>query len=250
MLVLTTTLTATLPKGMAQNYTQIGLPESAKARLGKGTISEITYSADGKRLAVASGIGVWIYDAQSGEELALFTGHLGGARSVSFSPDSQTLASGSWDKTVRLWDIHTGVEKRIFTGHTDYVTSISFSPDGKILASGSWDKTVRLWDIHTGVEKHIFTGHSGRVYSVSFSPDGKTLASASGGAIRLWNIDTRTLLQTFTGHKYVVDSVSFSPDGKTLASASGGRYTVMGYRHRHTLANIRCASIWCHQRII
>ena len=86
-------------------YTQWGLPEGAKARLGKGSISEITYAPDGTRLAVASSIGIWIYDAQTGEELSLITGHTDRVGSVSFSPDGETLASGSFDSTVRLWDV-------------------------------------------------------------------------------------------------------------------------------------------------
>ena len=78
----------------AQDYTTLGLPEGAKARLGKGKINEVKYSTDGTRLAVASSIGIWIYDAQTGEELELIRGHTSGVNSVSFSPDGTTIASG------------------------------------------------------------------------------------------------------------------------------------------------------------
>ena len=96
-----------LPNTFAQyqNYTQLSLPEGAKARIGKGQINEIAYSSDGKRLAVASSIGIWIYDAESGKELDLLTGHTSVVLSLSFSPDGQTLASGSHDGTVLLWHI-------------------------------------------------------------------------------------------------------------------------------------------------
>ena len=90
---------------LAQDYTQWGLPEGAKARLGKGTISEIAYSPDGARLAVASSIGVWLYDARTDEEFKLLSGHTGEVLSVSFSPDGSTLASGSWDGTMLLWEL-------------------------------------------------------------------------------------------------------------------------------------------------
>ena len=64
---------------------------------------------------------------------------------MSFSPDGQTLASGSWDRTVRLWDVRTGDLIRTLTGHTSFVYSVSFSPEGQTLASGSSDGTVLLW---------------------------------------------------------------------------------------------------------
>ena len=68
-------------------------------------------------------------------------------RSVSFSPDGGTIASGSYDATIRLWDAATGDHRRTLTGHTDWVRSISFSPDGGTLASGSRDGTVLLWEL-------------------------------------------------------------------------------------------------------
>jgi WD40 repeat protein len=67
--------------------------------------------------------------------------------SVAFSPDGKTLASGSFDKTIRLWDVAKGQPIGVpLTGHTDKVFSVAFSPDGRTLASGSADNTIRLWD--------------------------------------------------------------------------------------------------------
>ena len=91
-----------VPISFAQDYTQWNLPEGAIARLGKGGINEIAYSPDGNRLAVASRIGVWLYDTHTGAEVALFTGHTDEVISVAFSPDSSMLASGSSDKTGPL----------------------------------------------------------------------------------------------------------------------------------------------------
>ena len=215
-------LMISIPSAFAQNYTQWGVPEGALMRLGKGTIHEIKYSPDGTRLAVASRIGVWIYDTQTGEELDLFIGHTDTINSISFSPDGKTLASGSSDNTIRLWDVETDRTPRIFTRRDTYsVNSVAFSPNGKTLASGSSNGTIRLWDTESGKHLSTLTGHRSGVYSISFSPDGGTLASGSlDNTIRLWDVETGRTLHTLTGHTDGVNGVAFSPDGGTLATGS------------------------------
>ena len=123
----------------AQDYTRWGLPEGAKARLGKGNIwgnRAMAYSPDGTRLAVASSIGIWLYDARTGAEVALFTGH-----TMAFSPDGKTIDSASAnDGIIQLWDVASGQLKNTMEGHTSSYDSyrrepVAFSPDGTILAS-------------------------------------------------------------------------------------------------------------------
>ena len=146
-----------LPNTFAQDYTRWGLPDGAKARLSKGRISgNIAYSPDGTRLAVASTIGIWLYDTGTYQEVTLLTGHTNSVTSVAFSPDGTTLASSSHDKTIRLWDAGTGEYKGALTGHTEGIWSIAFSPDGNTLASEDGEE-IRLWDIITGEYKWILT---------------------------------------------------------------------------------------------
>ena len=205
---------------MDGDYRTWHLPDGAMVRLGKGRIDDIAFSPAGQYLAVASGIGVWIYEVATSRALMLLP-TASSVLSVSFSPDGATLASGSADGTIRLWDVATGDPIAALEGHTDGVWSVSFSPDGATLASGSWDETIRLWDVATGDPIAALEGHTDGVWSVSFSPDGATLASGSAdGTIRLWDVATGDPIATLEGHTDWVLSVSFSPDGATLASGS------------------------------
>ena len=88
--------------------TKMFLPEGAKARLGKGWTRNAVYSPDGTQLAVASSIGIWLYDAHSGEVLNLLTGHTDHVERIAYSPDGSTIVSGSYDNTMSLWDTATG----------------------------------------------------------------------------------------------------------------------------------------------
>ena len=208
-----------LPNAFPQEHIKNYLPEGAKVRVGKGYVYDIAFFPDNTKLAVASSIGVWIYEKQTGKVLDLLTGHTEEVSSIAFNPYGTMLASGSYDNTIRIWDTRTSKLKIALTGHTGRIYSVAFSPDGQTLASGSSDQTVRLWDLHTGKVKATLTGHTGRVYSVAFSPDGRTLASGSRDEfIRFWDVKTSELLRTIAGHVDEVSGVTFSPDGEKLAS--------------------------------
>ncbi len=148
-------------------------------------------------------------------------GHSSSVFFVSFSPDGKTLATGSDDKTIKLWNLESGKEVYTLEGHDHSVYSVSFSPDGKTLATGSEDKTIKLWNLEKFEEIHTLKGHLESVKSVSFSPDGKTLATGSeDSTVKLWSLEKFEEICTLKGHLESVESVSFSPDGKILATGS------------------------------
>ncbi|HEY9675958.1 MAG TPA: serine/threonine-protein kinase [Waterburya sp.] len=144
--------------------------------------------------------------------------------SIAMTPDGKLLASGSEDKTIRLWNLETFQVISTLTGHAQGVKSVAFSPDGTMLATGSDDQTVKLWNLNQGQEICTFFGHSHAVKSVAFSPYGKVLASGSWDkTIKLWDIQTGALQKTLRGHVLQVAAIAFSPCGNFLASASCDR---------------------------
>ncbi|MFD9097508.1 hypothetical protein [Streptomyces collinus] len=157
-------------------------------------------------------------------------GHTGAVYLTSFSPDGKTLATASYDRTVRLWNVadrsHPKPLGKPLTGHSSWVSSAVFSPDGRTLASAGDDGTIRLWDVrdpaHPTPLGRPLTGHTGTIYLVAFSPDGRTLASASEDrTVRLWNVadpHRPEPLGRLGGHTAPVRCVAFSPDGRTLAA--------------------------------
>ena len=154
-------------------------------------------------------------------EILLPEGHADIVTSASYSSDGKHLASGSSDKTVRIWDLENGTS-RVLEGHTDYVASVSYSPDGRYVASGSSDKTVRIWNLENGTSR-VLKGHTHGVQSVSFSPDGRHVASGSvDNTVRIWDLENGTS-RVLKGHTLGVASVSYSRDGKHLASSSWGK---------------------------
>ena len=172
-----------------QDWNLRGLPEGVKARFGKGYITgNFALSGDGKRLAVACSIGIWIYDTQTDKPLNLLIGHTDWVLNVAFSLDDTLLASASSDKTVRVWDARTGTELWTLKGYGHVTKDITFSSDSMLLATASANKTIRLWDVHTGKHLRTLDAHREAVTYVAFNPDGKTLASTSyDGTVLLWD---------------------------------------------------------------
>ena len=244
-----------MPKVLAQDYTRWHLPEHATLRIGKGSVEDVTFSPDGKRLYVDSSIGIWTYDAQIGAELNLITKkpnekieispynniyvsfgldntlHLRNLtdgsvvtsleidtediRFVVFSPDERTLAFVHKEE-IHLLDFTTGKQKGRLTGHTSWIRSVAFSPDGTTLVSADSDKTVRLWNVETATYSTILSQYRAEISSLVFSPDGKTLISVGWrDTIRFWDVATGT--EKLTLDAPYTSSLAISPDGKTLA---------------------------------
>ena len=217
--------------GLAQDYHRWGLPKGAKARLGKGWITDMAFSPDGNQLAVACSIGIWLYNVHTGDEEAFLKGHTELVTSVAYSPDGSTLTSGSDDWTIRLWNVENRKHIKTLEGHTGPVNSVAYSPNGKTLASGS-DDGIRLWNVENWQYKQILKKEAAGIISVAYSSDGKILTGGSTDSkIYSWNVESGEQIWAITGYKrcgrsekfpLIVKSLAYSADGKTLASWCGG----------------------------
>ena len=225
-----------LSDAAAQEYTQWALPEDAIARLGKGRIEDMQYSPDGTLLAVATTIGIWIYDTETYQERSLLAHNNEGVVKIVFNAKGTTLTSKERFGSITLWDVRTWKPKKTLTDHSSV-----FSPDGETFASRLY-KEIRLSDTVTGESKHILEGHTDLVSILLFSPDGRTLASGSQDTtIRLWDVVTGEHKETLTGHPAPVTSITFSPDGGTLTSISDDKtiylWDIATGERKKTLAN-------------
>ena len=228
-----------------QEPQQARLLDEAKGNTKKHRINDIAYSPDGTKLAVAAGNGIWIYDAQTGQELAQCAGHIYTVHNIAFRPDGKTIASVGigYDQTVRLWDVHTGKNLQTFKCKA---WDVAFSPDGKTIVSGGFPHKVYLLDVDTGKLLRTFTGHTDyHVKNVAFGPDGKTIASMGGrsGNVMLWDANTGKRLKTLTTQtKGIHNLLTFSPDGRMIASGHDSHtislWDVHTGKHLQAITNI------------
>jgi len=145
-------------------------------------------------------------------------GHTDDIDYLRYAPDGKGIASGSDDRTVRLWSLPDG-QSRLLAGHTGKVHALAWSPDGHTVASGSVDQTVRLWDFTSG-DSRTLIGHRGTVRSIAFSPDGTILITGSQDkTLRAWQLPVGTPLWTVP-HSDELRGVAFSPDGTLVASCT------------------------------
>ncbi len=193
-----------------------------------GKVTALSFAADGKHLAVASGVTglagyAGIYAVDSGKELQAFKGHADILFDAEISPDGKTLATCGYDRTIVLWDIQSGKQLHQLTGHNGAVYDVGFSPDSKFLVTGSADDTCKVWRVKDGMRLDTLPQPLKEVYCCAFSPDGKTIVA--GGAdnnLRVWKFVAQDgpkinpMIHARFAHEGPVQRLAFADDGNKL----------------------------------
>jgi WD40 repeat protein len=131
---------------------------------------------------------IFIREIASGNVVRMISGHGGPITSLAFSPDGARLASGSLDKTARVWNLADGAELAKFEGHGQPVTAVAFNSNGQQVVSGAADNSLKLWNVADKAEIKNFAGHQGAVAGVAFTTDNQFVISGSADqTVRVWN---------------------------------------------------------------
>jgi|GEM_PF-1664128 len=215
------------------------------------SIDSLSWSPDGKLLAVAGLVGVDLWDAGRGRLFKTFEVKGPGMSSVAWSPDGTKLACACSGR-ITIWNVKEGRTLSTFAGDRP----IAWRPDGKTLAgSDAGGQNVLLWDTGSGGLKTSLKTDSA-ITSIAWSPDGSTLGWGSlDRRARLWQVEGGQTVTVLEGQSKMIHSVTWSPNGELLAAASGD---VIGEQEHepirvwdtrtsktHTIFNEAPSTSWC-----
>ncbi len=242
------------PPEFHQVGSAVGLPEGiAMGRLGRidlvdwktgsaaplltdlnGDVTALRASRDGRYLAAAVSVPglaatvLWV-DVLRQQVVRQFQGHGDAVYALAISPDGQTLATGGYDRRIRIWDVASGALLHELVGHNGAIYDLDFHPQGTVLASASADQTIKIWHVARGERLDTFGQAEGEMTCVRFSPDGRTiLGGGYDRQIRKWRLlsverpEVNPMLDARYAHEGAVLAMEII-DGRYVVSLSDDR---------------------------
>lgn len=191
-------------------------------------VQALAWSSDGKLLAAGGGVPgkageVVLFDTATWKPLRALTAHTEVVYAVAFRPSTHELATGSLDKTARIWNADTGQPTHLIKDHAEAVFGVAYSPDGKLLATASGDRSAKLFQTTDYKRIASLTAHQDAVTHVAFNQNGTLLATTSADRqIRVWKVEIGKMENPLRqqGDGDVINACTFSPDGSLLVYGS------------------------------
>ena len=196
-------------------------------------VNAVVLLKDGRAATAGADGRIAIWTPGNAEPDAVLEGHTAPIAALAASPDGATLASASWDQTVRLWPLAGGAA-RMLEGHTQNVNGVAFAPDGRTLVSVSYDQSVRIWPL-SGPSAPTVVAMPSPLNAVAVGGDGEIAAGGADGKLYFLSAAGAAAGEIAAGPKPVI-SIAISPDGALLAAASIGGSVAVIDRKTHTLA--------------
>ncbi len=187
-------------------------------------INKLTFSADGRRLAMGAGSSIWVFDVASRIPVHAFTVTNEFIMSLEFSDDGAHIMAGFFSGLVKLWRLEGTQMERTFRGHEAQVRALALVDDGRtLISSGS---QVKRWDAETGRELPGFLIEGGSHYECRLSPDRRRILFGSGGGVSVWDLETLQPVLKLKGSSEI-PRLAFTPNGHHLIWADRTQLRVL-----------------------
>lgn len=195
-------------------------------------VNAVVLLRDGRAVTAGADGRIAIWTSGKTEPDAVLEGHTAPIVALALSPDGATLASASWDQTVRLWPLGGGGgAPRVLEGHTQNVNGVAFAPDGRTLVSVGYDLSARIWPLAGAPAPTVVTLPS-PLNAVAVGSDGEIAAGGADGKIYFLSAAGVAAGQVAAGPRPVI-SLAISPDGALVAAAGiGGSVAVIDRKTR------------------
>ncbi|MCL5994687.1 MAG: tetratricopeptide repeat protein [Chloroflexi bacterium] len=214
------------PGAITSENASVAFKDERLHRIGIGTLNQAVWSPDGKQIAVASSIGIYLFDSAT----LAYQDYLPTDEwitSISYSPDGVAVLAGGADGKLSLWNVAARTLSRSVTAHEGQLLHVVYSADGSRMASSGIDNVVNVWDGVSGLRQHALEGHSDQITAIAFSKDGRLLASGSRDkTVKVWDATSGKELLTIGPIADAIYGMALSPDGTRVAFGGENSSTV------------------------